>query len=74
MIRLPARAGQFYEGRPDALREEVESHLDRAAAREDALGCVCPHAGYMFSGDVAGAVLSSVNIPGPWSSCRSSTT
>jgi len=63
MIRQPAVAGQFYEGHPDALKVDVESHLDRSAQKEDALGCVCPHAGYMYSGDVTGAVLSAVNIP-----------
>jgi len=63
MIRRPAVAGQFYEGHADALRRDVERHLDASAEKEDVLGCVCPHAGYMYSGDVAGAVLSSVNIP-----------
>ena len=64
MIRQPAVAGQFYEGHPDALRKDVESRLDPAAQKEDALGCACPHAGYMYSGNVTGAVLSAVNIPG----------
>jgi len=63
MIRQPAVAGQFYEGRPDALKKDVESHLDPSALKEDVLACVCPHAGYMYSGDVAGATLSAVNIP-----------
>jgi len=60
MIRRAVFAGRFYAGRPGALREEVESHLDRGASPEDVLGCVCPHAGYVYSGDVAGAVLSAV--------------
>ena len=63
MIRKPAVAGQFYEGNPDALRADVEKHLDPSAAKRDVFGCMCPHAGYMYSGDVAGAVLSSINIP-----------
>ena len=63
MIRQAEVAGRFYEGDPDALRRDVERHLDRSAKKEPVLGCVCPHAGYMFSGDVAGAVLSSVEIP-----------
>jgi MEMO1 family protein len=63
MIRPPAVAGQFYEREPEALREDVESRLDRRVAPEEAFGCVCPHAGYVYSGDVAGAVLSAVKIP-----------
>lgn len=63
MIRKAAVAGQFYEGRPDALREDVEGHLDPSAEKQDAFACMCPHAGYMYSGDVAGAALSAVNIP-----------
>ena len=63
MIRQPVVAGQFYRGNPEALRADVEGHLDRSAEKENVLGCVCPHAGYMYSGDVAGAVLCAVNIP-----------
>ncbi|GAH43294.1 unnamed protein product [marine sediment metagenome] len=63
MIRQPAVAGQFYEGRAEALRAEVESHLDVSTETEGVLGCVCPHAGYVYSGDVAGAVLSAIDIP-----------
>lgn len=63
MIRPPAVAGQFYERHPDALREDVEARLDRHAAPVEAFGCVCPHAGYVYSGAVAGAVLSAVKIP-----------
>ena len=63
MIRQPVVAGQFYRGNAEALRADVENHLDRSAEKEDVLGCVCPHAGYMYSGDVAGAVLSAINLP-----------
>jgi AmmeMemoRadiSam system protein B len=63
MNRRPAVAGAFYEGRAEALRADVERYLDRSAATEDAPGCLCPHAGYVYSGAVTGAVLSSVNIP-----------
>ena len=63
MIRPPAVAGQFYERNPEALRRDVESRLDRKAAPAAAFGCVCPHAGYVYSGDVAGATLSAAKIP-----------
>jgi len=63
MIRQPAVAGQFYEGLPDALRRDVESRLHPAAQKVDALGCACPHAGFMYSGNVTGAVLSAIHVP-----------
>lgn len=63
MVRQPAVAGEFYEGSAETLKQQVEECLDRGVAKQDVLGCVCPHAGYMFSGGVAGAVLSSINIP-----------
>lgn len=62
MLREPAVAGQFYRGSPELLREEVRGYMVDAT-KEDVLGCVSPHAGLMYSGHVAGAVYSSVNIP-----------
>ena len=35
----------------------------RGTTQVRALGCVVPHAGYMYSGHVAGAVYSSIEIP-----------
>lgn len=59
-LRPPAVAGRFYPGEADVLAREVDRHLvPHASKREkiaDAIGCVVPHAGYMYSGHVAGAV------------------
>lgn len=65
MIRQPAVAGRFYPSDAAALREQVHSFLDAAAAanRTAALGCMVPHAGYMYSGHVAGAVYSALDLP-----------
>jgi AmmeMemoRadiSam system protein B len=60
MVRNPARAGQFYQGTKVSLLREVESLIDSSAQKEDAFGVVSPHAGYMYSGHVAGSVLSSL--------------
>lgn len=60
MIRKPAVAGQFYSGSRGSLLKEVESLIDRSAEKEDAIGVVSPHAGYVYSGAVAGAALSSI--------------
>ncbi|MGP0565357.1 MULTISPECIES: AmmeMemoRadiSam system protein B [unclassified Nitrospina] len=63
MLRQPAVSGRFYPDQPQALIEEVKSHLsgDRNAVR--ALGVVAPHAGFMYSGDVAGSVYERIEIP-----------
>jgi AmmeMemoRadiSam system protein B len=62
-IRPPAVAGRFYSRDPLALREEVEGYLGPGAQPRPALGCIVPHAGYMYSGPVAGAVFRTLEIP-----------
>lgn len=58
-IRNPAVAGSFYPGRPDALRRSVESFL-RPSEKKESLpkAVVAPHAGYQYSGPVAGTAYS----------------
>ncbi len=62
-VRQPAVAGRFYPAQRDALIREVETHIDRDGKKSQALGIVSPHAGFMYSGDVAGAVYSRIEIP-----------
>jgi hypothetical protein len=61
--RQPAVAGRFYPAQREALVREVEAHIDLKAKKSPALGIVAPHAGFMYSGDVAGAVYSRIEIP-----------
>lgn len=63
MDRAPAVAGRFYEGDPGALAREVRTFLRAEAAPRPALGVVAPHAGYVYSGAIAGAVYARVAIP-----------
>jgi AmmeMemoRadiSam system protein B len=65
MEREPAVAGRFYPGEPDRLRAEVARHLGAAPAVAPvcAIGVLAPHAGYMYSGPVAGATFASVEVP-----------
>jgi len=63
MKRKPCVAGSFYPGQKDRLLETIEQMTNPAAARKKALAVVAPHAGYEYSGPVAGAVFSSVEIP-----------
>jgi len=61
-VRQPAVAGRFYPSDPSVLRRDVLSYL-KNGAKTRALGCVVPHAGYMYSGHVAGAVYAHLQLP-----------
>jgi len=63
MIRKPAVAGQFYPGNPDKLRDMIDDMIDPAVDKKKAFGIISPHAGFIYSGEVAGAVFSSVYLP-----------
>jgi AmmeMemoRadiSam system protein B len=77
MLRLPAVAGRFYPANPNELASVVGrmSALrgDSATATSHAPGtdgekmsvtaCLVPHAGYMYSGAVAGEVFGSIALP-----------
>jgi AmmeMemoRadiSam system protein B len=60
-VRRPAVAGRFYPAKVETLTRQLDQYLTVDAAAsvkiEAALGCVVPHAGYMYSGQVAGAVF-----------------
>lgn len=62
MIRHPAVAGQFYPGTKPALQKEVERYLSKGTDKIRAIGVISPHAGYTYSGSVAGATLSTVEF------------
>jgi len=62
MIREPAAAGKFYPASPPQLEDTIRSMLDPAAEKVDAIGLVSPHAGYTYSGPVAGAAISRINL------------
>lgn len=65
MIRPPAVAGTFYPSDPRELARQIDefTRADAAAPKIAARGCVVPHAGYIYSGHVAGAVYASIEIP-----------
>jgi MEMO1 family protein len=63
MIRPPAVSGHFYPSDEKKLALEIEQYTAGANKRSFARGCVVPHAGYMYSGHVAGAVYSAIEIP-----------
>jgi len=63
VIRQPVFSGRFYPSDPEDLHKSIAGFLDAAEPRRSAIGMIVPHAGYMYSGHVAGAVYSRVEIP-----------
>ena len=72
MIRQPAVAGHFYPADPEKLRTDIEmylrdtttqSGLPGPAGPSSASALLVPHAGYIYSGRVAGAAYASARLP-----------
>ncbi|MGH9698747.1 MAG: AmmeMemoRadiSam system protein B [Candidatus Acidiferrales bacterium] len=63
MIRPPAVAGRFYPANSKELARELDELLSPRKEKVAARGCIVPHAGYVYSGRVAGEVFSSLEIP-----------
>ena len=62
MIRKPVVAGQFYPQTEASLKKMLTNLIETGAEKEDAIGIIMPHAGYVYSGHVAGATISKVQI------------
>lgn len=63
MRRQPAVAGQFYRGTAEGLRQQVRGYLVPVDEKVKALGVLAPHAGLVYSGPVAGALYSQIDLP-----------
>lgn len=65
MLRQPAVSGRFYPSEPAELTALVKKFtmVDKNAAPARATACLVPHAGYGYSGHVAGAVYARIAIP-----------
>lgn len=63
MIRQPAVAGQFYPGNEQALRRELQQLMPEVSPKQQVLGVISPHAGYIYSGSTAGKLLAGITIP-----------
>lgn len=63
MIRPAVVAGQFYPGQKESLLKSVESLMPVTANEQPAIALMSPHAGYIYSGSVAGQTFAGVNIP-----------
>ena len=62
MDRTPAVAGSFYPGTKKELESTIGSMIEKSEAGT-AIGVVSPHAGYIYSGPVAGALFRRTIVP-----------
>jgi MEMO1 family protein len=62
-IREAIVAGRFYPDDPQMLRQTIESYTHKKGTPIEAKGIVAPHAGYMYSGQTAGEVFTSIHLP-----------
>ena len=65
MPRRAAWGDQFYPAQPLRLRRELEKFLGAESTPQirAPIACVSPHAGYMYSGAIAGAVYARLELP-----------
>ncbi len=61
--REAAVAGYFYPRKKNELIQMLSTLIPREANKKEAKGILVPHAGYIYSGDVAGKVYSSIYLP-----------
>ncbi|MFH1652704.1 MAG: AmmeMemoRadiSam system protein B [Pseudomonadota bacterium] len=61
--RMPAVAGSFYPANRTELKDMVEGFIPKNVERQRAFGVISPHAGYVYSGAVAGKTFAQVEIP-----------
>jgi AmmeMemoRadiSam system protein B len=65
MLRSPAVAGQFYPGNEASLVKMLNTLIPviQPEERKQALAVIAPHAGYIYSGGVAGETFGQVQVP-----------
>lgn len=63
MIRRPAVAGAFYPGDPAGIDAALARLVPAGEQQVDARAVVVPHAGWGYSGAVAGAVYGRIRVP-----------
>lgn len=63
MQRDPAVSGQFYPDDPVELRELLSGFMPGNEPRHTAFGIISPHAGYIYSGAIAGMTYARLKPP-----------
>lgn len=63
-VRKPVVAGSFYPSDPSQLKSQIESYFQALAnkpVRSDVAAVIVPHAGYVFSGEVAASAFAQID-------------
>ena len=66
LTRKPAVAGAFYPAEPNVLRQTVSGYINDAKVENvdsKLMGLIAPHAGYVYSGAVAGYSYKAIKNP-----------
>lgn len=63
IVRNPAVAGTFYPKSPEKLNQTLKSLIQPQDKTQNVVGVILPHAGYIYSGKIAGKTVSVINIP-----------
>jgi MEMO1 family protein len=61
-LRKPAYAGRFYPATAAGISRQIESFIPKSVEKIDVVGCILPHAGYIYSGRVAVETAAQINI------------
>jgi hypothetical protein len=62
-VREPAVAGAFYPGSPAELDRQLDQLMPSGPEPHRLLACIAPHAGYVYSGAVAGKLFGHLELP-----------
>ncbi len=65
MTRQPVVSNQFYPGNPSVLQQTLTELIPAVSVeqKKSALAVIVPHAGYVYSGAVAGETFARVEVP-----------
>jgi len=63
MSRTPAVANMFYPGETGELKRQLDAFIAPISQPKEVIAAISPHAGYVYSGGVAGTVFSQISIP-----------
>ena len=61
-VRKPAVSGQFYSNAFNSLKEDISRLTTQETRKKAVIACILPHAGYIYSGKVAGKTVSRIEI------------
>lgn len=63
MYRMPVVSGSFYPSDKNKLQKMLDSFCLHVPDEKKVISLISPHAGYIYSGHVAGSVFSNVKVP-----------